>query len=246
VTPKFWAILKSIAAMESEWNLSYAQTCALRAYCVLTRYTQEFGLSAHTAKKESIMLIITNEWLGNLLVKIGAATELSASPKEEPKPTVPPAPQPRKNTGDTKTPDFDFLWLQCRINSKDQKYVDNACASLLKNKGRYETISKATGVPWHVIAVIHRLESNCNFGTHLHNGDSLKARTVQVPAGRPKTGTPPFTFEESAIDALGYDGATGIKDWNIVATLKFLERYNGLGYRNHGIYSPYLCSCTNH
>ncbi len=32
------------------------------------------------------MQIITNDWLGNLLVKIGAATELNASPKEEPKP----------------------------------------------------------------------------------------------------------------------------------------------------------------
>jgi len=187
------------------------------------------------------MLIECNDTIGNFLVNFG----LASLPKvDEPKPA--PILPPRINQGDTKSPDFEFLWLQCKINDKDQKYVDNACASLLKNKGRYETISKATGVPWYVIVVIHRLESNCNFGTHLHNGDSLKARTVQVPAGRPKTGTPPFTFEESAIDALGYDGATGIKDWSIVDTLKFLERYNGLGYRNKGIYSPYLWSGTNH
>ncbi len=32
------------------------------------------------------MQIITNEWLGSLLLKIGAATELNASPKEELKP----------------------------------------------------------------------------------------------------------------------------------------------------------------
>jgi N-acetylmuramoyl-L-alanine amidase len=38
------------------------------------------------------MEIIVNEWLGSLLLKIGAATELNASPKEEPKsvPSVPP------------------------------------------------------------------------------------------------------------------------------------------------------------
>jgi len=43
------------------------------------------------------MQIITNDWLGNLLVKIGAATELSASPKEEPKPVpVPSVPPVRK------------------------------------------------------------------------------------------------------------------------------------------------------
>lgn len=42
------------------------------------------------------MQIITNDWLGNLLVKIGAATELNASPKaDEPKP-VPSVPPRRK------------------------------------------------------------------------------------------------------------------------------------------------------
>jgi lysozyme family protein len=196
------------------------------------------------------MQIITNEWLGSLLVKIGAATELNASPKEEPKPvpvpSVPPAPQPRKNTGDTKTPDFVYLWETCKINSEDEKYITSDCKKLLANRSRYDKVSAVTKVPWYVIAVIHELESGADFSTHLHNGDPLSARTRQVPKGRPAAGNPPFTWEESAIDALGYDGAAGIKDWNISATLRFLEQYNGLGYRNKGIYSPYLWSCTNH
>ena len=187
------------------------------------------------------MQIITNDWLGNLLVKIGAATELSASPKaEEPKP------DPRKNTGDTKTPDFAYLWQTAVIKPDVLAYVRKCCESFKQNKEVYDEISKATGVPWDVFACIHKMESNCNFKAHAHNGDPLSARTVQVPKGRPIKGNPPFTFVESAIDALGYDGATGIKDWNIEATLKFLERYNGLGYRKHGIYSPYLASGTNH
>jgi lysozyme family protein len=32
----------------------------------------------------------------------------------------------------------------------------------------------------------------------------------------------------------------------IISVLQHLERYNGLGYRNKGIYSPYLWSFTNH
>lgn len=150
------------------------------------------------------------------------------------------------NKGDTLNPDFEYLWKTCKIKPEKQGAVDVACSKIKANKARYETISKATKVPWQVIAVIHKMESNCNFSTHLHNGDPLSARTVQVPAGRPKNGNPPFTFEESAIDALGYDGASGIKQWDIVTTLKFLERYNGLGYRKHGIYSPYLWSYTTH
>jgi lysozyme family protein len=121
-----------------------------------------------------------------------------------------------------------------------------------KNQGRYEAVSAITKVPWHVIAAIHHLESSADFGTHLHNGDPLSARTVHVPAGRPKTHAAPFTWEESAIDALGYDGATGIKNWDLATTLWFCEMYNGSGYRTGSgratvppMRSPYLWSYTD-
>lgn len=177
------------------------------------------------------------EKLGKILVELapGHFTEIVEEKK----------PDPLVNRGDTKNPDFAYLWATCKIREEKENAVISACQKILANKSRYEAISKATGVPWYVVAVIHKMESNCNFATHLHNGDPLTSRTVQVPAGRPKTGNPPFTFEESAIDALGYDGATKIKSWDIVTTLTFLERYNGLGYRNKGIYSPYLWSYTN-
>ena len=90
------------------------------------------------------------------------------------------------------------------------------------------------------------MESSCNFHEHLHNGDPLTARTVQVPsAGRPKHGNPPFTFEQSAADALAIDGLTTWKDWSVSGTLFIFERYNGFGYRPHGINSPYLWSFSN-
>lgn len=185
-----------------------------------------------------ISLIQCPKILADVLITLGMAS-IPAKPDDS-KPSEP------KNNGDTTNPDFAYLWNTCTIREEKESAVIGACQKILANKSRYETIAKATGVPWQVVAVIHKMESNCNFATHLHNGDPLSARTIQVPAGRPKTGNPPFTFEESAIDALGYDGATGIKVWDIVTTLKFLERYNGLGYRKHGIYSPYLWSYTNH
>src|SRR5206468_849198 len=71
---------------------------------------------------------------------------------------------------------------------------------------------------------------------------------VQVPAGRPKTGNPPFGWEESAGDALSMKGLSPQTDWSLAGTLYQLERYNGWGYRLFHPYvlSPYLWSFSNH
>jgi lysozyme family protein len=82
----------------------------------------------------------------------------------------------------------------------------------------------------------------------LHNGDSLEHRTTHVPAGRPKEGEPPFTWEQSASDALK-DVAVENKShvWSITNMLYQLERYNGFGYRRQQIvFTPYLWAATNH
>jgi hypothetical protein len=91
------------------------------------------------------------------------------------------------------------------------------------------------------------MESSQNFKKHLHNGDPLTARTVQVPAGRPKTGNPPFTWEESATDSLLLKKLNTWTDWTIPGTLYKLEEYNGWGYRRFhaNVLSPYLWSFTN-
>jgi len=54
-------------------------------------YTLDCGRCAKSAKMGQYMQIIVNEWLGNLLLKIGAATELNASlPKGDDAKPVPP------------------------------------------------------------------------------------------------------------------------------------------------------------
>jgi lysozyme family protein len=99
-----------------------------------------------------------------------------------------------------------------------------------------------------VVGIIHSLEASCDFTRHLHNGDPLTARTTHVPAGRPRTGRPPFTWEASAIDALTLQGFASWKDWSVAGTLYKLEAYNGFGYRDHHrtVPSPYLWSFSNH
>lgn len=103
-------------------------------------------------------------------------------------------------------------------------------------------------IPWYFIACVHYLECSFSFKKHLHNGDPLTGYTVQVPAGRPKVGhPPPFTFNESAVDALKFMGFDKVRSWILPFILRKLEAYNGFGYfKYQKINSPYLWSFSNH
>jgi hypothetical protein len=71
---------------------------------------------------------------------------------------------------------------------------------------------------------------------------------VRVPKGRPPTGDPPFTWEESATDALKLKRVHINRDWSIEKIAYVLEGYNGWGYRLYHpeVKSPYLWSFSNH
>jgi lysozyme family protein len=116
---------------------------------------------------------------------------------------------------------------------------------LMKFRSRYEAVGQGFRIPWQFIGIIHALESSFNFGTHLHNGDPLTARTVHVPAGRPANGNPPFTWEDSARDALQFEGFDKEPDWSVPHMLFLWEKYNGMGYRPFGVPSPYLWSFSH-
>jgi len=118
---------------------------------------------------------------------------------------------------------------------------------IVTNRPRYEAVQTKTNVPWYIVAVIHSMEGSLNFKTHLHNGDPLTARTVHVPKGRPK-GTPPFKWEDSAVDALEFDNMTGVQKWTLATALFKLEGFNGFGYRTKHpeVLTPYLWSFSNH
>jgi lysozyme family protein len=143
--------------------------------------------------------------------------------------------------------EYEDLFASCVITPARQKDVEKIRGTIVANKSRYQTVEAATTVPWFIVAVIHSLEGSLNFKTHLHNGDPLTAKTVHVPKGRPG-GTPPFTWEESAIDALTFDGLAGVKKWNLAVALFRLEGFNGFGYRvkHPEVLTPYLWSFTNH
>lgn len=144
-------------------------------------------------------------------------------------------------------PDYQHLWDTMVIT--DPKIVFNTAKGIYAVKDHYIDAVKGTSVPWEVVGCLHYREGDNNFKTHLHNGDSLQHRTVNVPMHRPVEGEPPFTWEESAKDALftlkHLDKET---DWSITSILSHFERYNGTGYIQYhtDVLSPYLWAATNH
>ena len=138
-------------------------------------------------------------------------------------------------------------WNKARVRA-DWKGRASAVAQRIKShRTRYQKAEKSTGVPWHVIGVLHNMESGGSFTRHMHEGSPLTRRTRYVPKGRPKVGNPPFTWEESAYDALYRLKRMDRYNWSDLGTkLQRIELYNGAGYQKYhkDIASPYLWSGT--
>lgn len=136
-------------------------------------------------------------------------------------------------------------WGNCHIPA-DKGPAFAAVANRLtapEAKARYQSVEKTTGVPWWFIAVVHEREASQRWNTQLGQGDPLNKKSTHVPKGRG-----PFnTWEEGAIDALVNCApyASKNKDWTPGGALAMLEKYNGLGYANKGLPSPYVWAGTD-
>lgn len=180
---------------------------------------------------------------------------VAPTPAPTPSATPKPSPTPRKPSEDdggviVGASQYAFQetrWKKAEIRAINAIALDKASATYLRNEARYTDLATKSGVPQSIIFVLHGRESSWDFTKHLHNGDSLQKRTWQVPAGRPPTGNPPFTFEESALDALAYDHMAGPQWKKLGDGLQKLEAFNGLGYQKYhkDTPSPYLWAGTN-
>lgn len=110
------------------------------------------------------------------------------------------------------------------------------------DQARYEEVSRRTGVPPMLIAALHYRESSMNFGTYLHQGDPLGKPAVHVPSNIPVFSD----WTEAAVHALNLKSSiredvgltSDSRDGAAMAT--YAEAYNGLGYHDRGLASPYL------
>lgn len=153
-------------------------------------------------------------------------------------------------------------WDTLIINPARITEARRAALYAVDNKEIYRTIELATGVPWPMVAVDHRRESdrqdkqgNPLFNTYLGNGQVLWQRTTIVPIGRgpfirqDDAGRDPNAlmkaFIEGGKDAYHIDKIDQVKDWKLEKILYYCELFNGAGYDARGLPSPYLWGGTN-
>ena len=133
--------------------------------------------------------------------------------------------------------DFDF---NENLSSRQEKELKAFKKNFEKNKAKYKEVEKRTGVPAELIAAIHWRESSGNFKTYLHNGEKLGKVTQLVPKG--------IYFEDwtdAAVHAIKTHNPQIVNANNVETWYEFAERYNGLGYRNKGVSSPYVWAGTD-
>ncbi len=134
---------------------------------------------------------------------------------------------------------------ECVVRPEFQANVNYYVKRLRLGQASYQQIEGELGIAWPFVGVIHAMECGFNFYGHLHNGDPLTARTVHVPKGRPTSADPPYTWMQSALDALRLKKLDRVTDWAVAHMLYLLEGYNGFGYRRRGVPTPYLWSFSN-
>ena len=134
-------------------------------------------------------------------------------------------------------------WQNCKVPADKGPAFAMAANRIKANKAVYDEISKATGVPWWFIGMVHYRESNLDMNTNIANGQPFNKKTTIVPKGRG-----PFkSFKEAAIDALTNCAPYAAKntDWSAAGALTKFEEYNGLGYASKGLPSPYVWAGTD-
>lgn len=141
----------------------------------------------------------------------------------------------------TKWPKYKQEWDSMQILTRRKGEFERLAKFAVDHSRSYIVIEQFSGVPWPMIACLHRRESDADFNTYLGNGDPLNHKTTHVPRGR----GPFSSFEDGAADALKLDGLSDVKDWRLEKMLYYMEIYNGTGYDLHGLPSPYLWAGTN-
>lgn len=124
-------------------------------------------------------------------------------------------------------PEYLKLITSAQIIFNHVNDVARSVHNTLAQRPVYEEISKATGVPWQVIGLIHMREGN----NHLNQG---------IRQGLP---VDPRFFIHDAIQVIS--SRQKPDQWDIAGILWFCESFNGFGPRHHGIHTGYLWAGTS-
>lgn len=134
-------------------------------------------------------------------------------------------------------------WGVARPLASRQAAFTATARRLVAARDKYQAVAGKTGVPWFAIAVIHEREASQRWDASIAQGDPWDHVSVHVPKGR----GPFASWEAAAVDALTACAphAARWRDWSPGGLMTLLEQYNGLGYANMGLPSPYVWSGTD-
>ncbi len=136
---------------------------------------------------------------------------------------------------------------ETRLSGSHKSELEAFLENWEKNHERYEAVAAKVDLPAALIAALHWRESSGNFETYLHQGDPLGVRAVNIPTNIDVF----YTWEPAAVDALASKLSMKNKlkltedTDDLVALATFAEYYNGLGYHNKGLSSPYVWAGTD-
>lgn len=139
----------------------------------------------------------------------------------------------------------EYTALLARMTIQRMTEVDAVARKLLGlvSAGRYDAACAATGVPKVVAAASFEREAASNFHLSPAQGDPWDKVSTHVPKG-----IGPFpNWAAAAIAAYKIDGLdrVGIQNWTWERACYQEELFNGMGYRAHGVHTPYLWAGTS-
>lgn len=135
---------------------------------------------------------------------------------------------------------------QKELSKSQQADLDKFKKNYEAHKSEYESVAQQTDMPPELVAALHWREASGNFGTYLHQGDPLGKPATHVPSNIPvfqkdewdKAAAHALNLKKKCKEEMGMNKDT--KDKAKMAA--FAERYNGMGYNNKGVTSPYVYS----
>jgi uncharacterized protein (TIGR02594 family) len=140
-------------------------------------------------------------------------------------------------------PEYDKLLSTMELRPETAAAAMAAAEKVIANSARYKEAGRLTGVPWQLIGVLDLRESGCDPTKALGQGDPWNRVSVNAPSGKG-----PFkSYVDAAVYYIGFDHLSDdVNFWDMSLVCWKAEKWNGLGYRNHGVFTPYLWAMTNH
>ena len=140
-------------------------------------------------------------------------------------------------------PEYDKLLSTMTLRPETEAAAMAAAKKVIANSARYKEAGRLTGVPWQFIGVLDLRESDCNPARALGQGDPWDEVSTNVPRGNG-----PFeSWVDAAVFYIDFDHlADDVDFWDMSLVCWKGEKWNGMGYRNHGVFTPYLWAMSNH